>query len=178
MPEPAVAIRPLARDDLPAYKALRDALLAAHPEAFTSDAQAERSRSADSYRPRLGGGDASGHAEGGHFLLGAWHGAALIGALGSERDACVKVRHIAHLIGMMVRPEQRGAGIGEALLQAALARLRAAGGIELVTLTVTQGNGPATRLYERAGFARYGSLPRAIFVGAQYHAKDHMVLTL
>ena len=38
--EPA-DIRPLAVADLPTYKALRDAMLIAHPEAFTSDAATE-----------------------------------------------------------------------------------------------------------------------------------------
>jgi hypothetical protein len=45
-------------------------------------------------------------------------------------------------------------------------------------LTVTASNAGAVRVYERAGFVRYGSLPRAIKVGEHYHAKDQMVLTL
>lgn len=170
----ACSIRRLGRDDLPAYKALRDAMLAAHPEAFTSDAAAESARGAASYLPRLG----LDRPEGGQFTLGAWRGTTLVGALSCERDGRVKVRHIGTLVGMMVRPEVRGGGIGRALLEAGLAEARRADGLELLTLSVTAGNLPAERLYERAGFVRYGLLKRGIKLDGRYHDKQLMALTL
>ena len=172
----AVSIRPMVATDLDAYKQLRDEMLGAHPEAFTSDAATELARTAHSYLPRLG----LDQRQGGQFVLGAWtnDGGTLVGALGSERDLRVKVRHTAHLVGMMVRPELRHLGIGARLLHTCIALLRATGGIEMLTLTVTHGNTPAIRLYERAGFIRCGSLPRAIRVGDQYHAKEQMFLNL
>ena len=173
MAEP-VTIRALAPDDLEPYKTLRDLMLAAHPEAFTSDAAAESSRTPQSYLPRLG----LDQPGGGQFVLGAWMGGELVGALGCERDPRVKVRHIGHLIGMMVRGELRRLGIGHQLLVAGIATARRADGLELLTLTVTASNASAIRLYERAGFTRFGSLPQAIKVDGQYHAKDHMVLAL
>ena len=169
-----IAIRRLGPADLPAYKQLRDAMLAAHPEAFTSDAQTERLRPPDSYLARLG----AQRAGGADFTLGAWDGAALVGAISSESDPRLKVRHIAHLIGMMVDGAQRGRGIGRALLEASIGELRRAEGLEMITLSVTAGNAPAINLYERAGFVRYGSLPRALRVDGRYHAKDQMVLVL
>ena len=173
MPEP-LAIRRLAPRDLAAYKALRDEMLAAHPEAFTSDAAAERERSADTYLSRLG----IDRTDGGQFTLGAWQGPRLVGALGCERDLRMKVRHVAHLIGMMVRAEVRNAGIGCALLQACIAEASGAQGVTMLTLSVTASNAAAIHLYERAGFTRYGSLPGALRVDGVPHAKDHMVLTL
>ena len=173
MPEP-VLIRRLAPPDLTAYKALRDEMLAAHPEAFTSDAAAESERSADSYGSRLG----IDHGDGGPFTLGAWRGPQLVGALGCERDLRVKVRHIGHLIGMTVRTDARHAGIGRALLEAGIAAARSGEGIAMLTLSVTASNAAAIHLYERAGFTRYGSLPGALHVDGVPHAKDHMVLTL
>jgi len=107
------AIRRLTAADLRAYKALRDRMLEAYPEAFTSDASTERGRRADDYLPRLG----LDRHEGGHLLLGAWNGAELAGAIGLERDRRDKVRHIAHVIGMMVKPEAQGYGLGRALLE-------------------------------------------------------------
>lgn len=169
-----VDLRLLGPDDLVAYKALRDGMLAAHPEAFTSDAATDLERSAESYLPRLG----LGIAEGGQFMLGAFRHGTLVGALGSDRDMRIKVRHTAHLIGMMVRPDQRGLGIARHLLAECIGRLRATDGIDMLTLTVTHGNLPAIRLYEQAGFITCGSLPRAIRVGADYHAKNQMVLML
>lgn len=170
----ACSIRRLGRDDLPAYKALRDAMLAAHPEAFTSDAAAEAARGAASYLARLG----LDRPEGGQFTLGAWRGDVLVGVLSCERDGRAKVRHIGHLVGMMVRPEVRRGGIGRALLEAGLVEARRAQGLELLTLSVTAGNAAAERLYETAGFVSYGLLKNAIRLDGRYHDKRLMTLTL
>jgi ribosomal protein S18 acetylase RimI-like enzyme len=167
-------IRLLAADDLPAYKALRDEMLALHPEAFTSDAPTERARPAAAYMPRLG----IDRPDGGQFALGAWQADALVGALSCERDMRLKVRHIGHVIGMMVRPEMRGHGVGRALLAACIDRARDVAGIEMLTLTVTSTNLAAVALYEGAGFRRYGRLEHAMKLGDTYHDKDLMVLHL
>ena len=168
-------IRALAVDDLPAYKALRDEMLALHPEAFTSDAETERERPASAYLPRLGTERTEGGAP---FTLGAWHAQRLLGAITCEREARAKVRHIGHVTGMMVRAEVRGRGVGRALLDACIARALHARGLELLTLTVTSTNAPAVRLYDAAGFRRYGRLPHALKVDGSYHDKDLMILSL
>ena len=69
-------------------------------------------------------------------------------------------------------------GLGRALLDACIAEARLADGLELMTLSVTATNTAAVRLYERAGFTRYGRLVRAIKAGDQYHDKDLMALKL
>lgn len=172
---PLVRLALLTEPDLADYKALRDAMLAGHEEAFTSDAATERAREAASYRVRL-------HPQAGGkslFTLGAWIGEELVGALTAEHENRVKVRHVAHLIGMMVRDEHAGRGIGGLLLRQALTLLRREPLLETLTLSVTAGNGPAIALYRRAGFTRYGHLPRAIRLSdGRYHAKDLMSLDL
>jgi ribosomal protein S18 acetylase RimI-like enzyme len=45
-------------------------------------------------------------------------------------------------------------------------------------LTVTEGNSSAIRLYREAGFAAFGTEPRAIMVEGQTFAKVHMHLHL
>jgi ribosomal protein S18 acetylase RimI-like enzyme len=164
-------VRRLIGDDLPQYKTLRDTMLALHPEAFTSDARDEQHKPAASYHARLG-------PQPGQFTLGAWIGDKLVGAITSERDTRRKVAHIVHVIGMMVLPEARGHGIGRELLRLFIAQTTELTDVELITLSVTASNGPATSLYEQAGFKRYGRLPRAIKMGDVYLDKDLMVLEL
>jgi ribosomal protein S18 acetylase RimI-like enzyme len=166
-------VRPLAAADLPDYKQLRDEMLLAHPEAFTSDAATEQKKEPAEYLHRLG----LDRRDGGHFVLGAWRGQRLVGAIGCEREARLKVRHIGHIVGMMVRAEARRRGVGQALLDACIAEARRCG-LEMLTLTVTAANRGAVQLYEQRGFAPYGTLRRAIKVGSAYHDKLHMALTL
>lgn len=148
----------LTEADLPAYKDLRDGMLARHPEAFTSDAESELQREAGSYRGRLGGG---GNGVG-LFTLGAWFEDRLVGAISCEREPRVKVQHIAHIVGMMVSDDLHGHGIGRRLLDFALRLLQGEASLELATLSVTASNLGAVRLYERCGFTRYGRLEGAI----------------
>jgi RimJ/RimL family protein N-acetyltransferase len=171
-PLPDLRVRALGDADLEAYKALRDHALAHHEEAFTSDAATESQRTAQSYRSRLGD-----NVEGG-FTLGAWRGDRLVGAITCERDARSKVRHIGHVVGTMVSRDQQGQGVGQALVDALIARASADDELHQLTLTVTAGNHAAVRLYERAGFTRYGTLPRAIRVAGRFFDKDLMVLNL
>jgi ribosomal protein S18 acetylase RimI-like enzyme len=167
-------IRALVAADLPAYKALRDEMLALHPEAFTSDADTEQAKPPASYLSRIG----AERADEAFFVLGAWQHDALIGAIAYERDPRLKVRHIGHLVGMMVRTEARGHGVGRALLEACVARAKRVPHMELLTLTVTSSNAAAVALYEAIGFKRYGRLVHAIKLGDAYHDKDLMVLAL
>ena len=157
-PVPDCQLRLLRSPDLPAYKALRDAMLAGHPQAFTSDAATEIQCDAASYHRRLSGG-----AQGATlFTLCAWNGPEMVGAVSCEHQIGIKVRHVAQIIAMMVRDDWQRLGIGQLLMGHALKLLQAEPGLELVTLSVTASNAPALRLYERCGFQAYGRLQGAI----------------
>jgi len=173
MPEP-MTVRPLGAADLHAYKALRDAMLAAYPDAFTSDAAAEAFKPASSYASRFG----LERPEDGHFTLGAWLGERFVGAITCDREQRSKVRHIGHLVGMMVDAQAQGRGVGRALLDALIDTARRCDGLEMLTLTVTSSNRAAVALYRQAGFERFGTQRRAIKVAGRYHDKDHMLLIL
>ena len=175
MPEAsALQIGPLTEADLPAYKALRDHALLHHEEAFTSDAASEATRTAQSYSARLGLGGAGA----GSFTLGAWQGDRLAGAITCDRDPRSKVRHVGHVVGMMVLNDAQGQGVGRALLAALVTRASADAELHLLTLSVTASNERAVRLYERAGFTSYGTLPRAIRVAGRFFDKHLMQLNL
>jgi RimJ/RimL family protein N-acetyltransferase len=169
---PDLTLRELQPRDVREYKALRDHALAHHEDAFTSDAATEAERTAQSYATRLGADSA------GAFTLGAWRGDRLVGAVTCDRDPRIKVRHTGHVTGMMVHRDEQNRGVGRALIDALIARAAADAELHQLTLNVTAGNAVALRLYERAGFVRYGTLPRAIRVGGRFLDKHHMLLTL
>src|SRR5574341_466337 len=121
-----IVVRRLGPADLSAYKALRDEALLLHPDAFTSDHETERARAPESYLGRLGLSESLG----GSFLLGAWDGGQLVGAVCLERETRRKTRHIAWLVGMMVREGYERRGIGRGLLQACMREARSAIGLE------------------------------------------------
>lgn len=177
-PLPLLTLRRLGPADLSAYKALRDDGLARHPDAFVSDVETEQALSPESYIVRLGLSDPMG----GTFLLGAFEGHLLVGAVSLEREPLHKLRHIANLASMLVRPSHGKRGIGRALLQSCIDQASAASGLEMITLTVSASSTYAVRLYEHAGFQRYGLLPRAIRIqrpeGAAYFDKAFMVYYL
>lgn len=175
-------IRRLGPADLMAYKTLRDEALRLYPEAFTSDHESQRERSPESYLGRLGLHEPLG----GSFLLGAFvreHGhERLVGSVGLERDTRHKTRHVGRLIGLMVLPAHTGHGIGSGLVAACVAAAREAQGLQMVVLSVTASSESVLRLYERAGFRRYGLLPRVVRVvdarGEHYFDRAQMLLTL
>jgi RimJ/RimL family protein N-acetyltransferase len=178
----AISVRRLGPADLGAYKQLRDEALRLHPEAFTSDHETEQRRTPESYLGRLGLSEPLG----GSFLLGAFAGRPgqeqLIGALGLERETRSKTRHIAWLIALMVLPAHTGRGVGRQLVASCVEQARAATGLEMIVLSVTASSERVVRLYERAGFERYGMIPRAVRIEdgkqVQYHDKAQMLLRL
>lgn len=162
-------IRPLVPADAAAHRALRLRALREHPEAFTSSYEEECLAPLAVTAARL--------AAPRNSFWGAFAGEALQGMVGLERETRLKNRHKATVVAMYVAPEASGRGLGWRLLEALLAQARAEA-LESLVLTVTEGNERARLLYGRAGFRSFGLEPRAIRIGAQAHAKNHMVLEL
>lgn len=162
-------IRRLTLHDAAAYRALRLRSFREHPEAFTTSyEELEAQPLADTER-RM----SAAHIK----LWGAFEGGRLVGHVGLDRETRAKCRHKATLVGMYVAPEAAGRGIGRALVDALLAQART-DGLELVVLTVTEGNAKAATLYERCGFRSFGVEPCAIKVGGRAYGKNHMYLLL
>jgi len=88
------------------------------------------------------------------ILLAALDGDELVGAVQLDRAQAPNGRHRAELRRLVVRDDRRGAGIGRALVEAAVDRARAAG-LLLVWLTTHDGT-VADRFYERLGWTRSG----------------------
>lgn len=169
----AVAIRALAPPDLAAYRSLRLRGLAEHPEAFTSSATEEAAKPADALARRLAADPDRPH----DAVFGAFDGGTLVGLCGIEVDMREKTRHKGHVFGMFVPAERAGRRVGGALVDRVIEHAGAAGLRQLV-LTVTAGNAPARRVYERAGFGVCGREPQAVRIGDRAYDKLAMILFL
>jgi ribosomal protein S18 acetylase RimI-like enzyme len=166
-------IRVLGENDALALRALRLQALRNAPDSFLSSYEAEAAESESVTAERLRRtADAKDSG-----VLGAFDDRALVGMLGMVRDTQRKASHRAHLWGMYVVPDARKRGIGRALLDAAIARSRAAG-VEQLHLTVSTNADPARRLYRHAGFVPIGTLREAMKDGERYVDEELMVLRL
>ena len=163
-------IRPLQLADAPAYRAFRLRGLREHPDAFTSSFEEESLRPLLDTERRLA-------AAGTEKLWGVFVDGVMAGMVGLSRETRARNRHKATLVGLYVADESTGRGLGRALVDTVVQSARACG-IKLVILTVTDGNRPACRLYENAGFASFGMEPDAIRVDGVSFGKQHMFLQL
>jgi ribosomal protein S18 acetylase RimI-like enzyme len=169
-----ITVRLLSLADLPAYKALRDEALREFPEAFTSDYETEHLRNPESYATRITAPDVHGNK-----LWGAFDAQnQLVGSIALEVAARAQQRHIGTVLGMFVAKAAQGQGIAPQLISHCTQFITATGQFDQIILTVTASNTHVVRVYERAGFVRYGLLPRAICAKGVFHDKLLMRLQL
>jgi len=165
-----VSIRRLNAADALAYRELMLQAYEFHPQAFTSSAGERATLPINWWESRL-----TSRLE---VILGAFVADELVGIVGLALEPRLKARHKATLFGMYVIESRRHAGLAEQLMQAALDEARRHPFLRLVQLTVTAGNDPAIKLYQRCGFVLYGLEPMAIRLGDAYLDKIHMWLEL
>ena len=84
----------------------------------------------------------------------------------------------AHIgvLGITVRKEHRGKGIGKAMMTEAIRRCREK--FEVIRLGVLESNLRAIRLYEGLGLVRYGTFPHFVKRGETYLGKVLKYLNL
>lgn len=167
-----VHILPLSKEHAAQYRELMLYSFEQDPDAFTSTPAERAALPFTWWEERIDDPQQNS------IVFGAITGGKLVGSVGLEFSVRSKTSHKAHLIGMYTLPEWRGKGIGRKLLGAALAYARRRAGIEVITLTVTENNQPATALYQAAGFRSFGVEPMAIRTSDGYKAKVHMWLHL
>ncbi|ACL56641.1 GNAT family N-acetyltransferase [Methylobacterium nodulans] len=126
----------------PAHPADLDALVALEAAAFASDRAERRAIRHAIASPTIS-------------VLVALDGAVLIGAATIERR---RNSRRARLSSIAVAPGRAGTGLGRVLLAAAEAEARRHG-CERLRLEVREDNGPGIRLYERAGYERFATVP-------------------
>ncbi len=97
-----------------------------------------------------------------------------VGILDLSRAGPDVMRHVM-ILGMYVRAEYQGLGVGT-LLMDAMKTLAKRLNLSRVMLTVFEGNTPAEKLYAKAGFVECGKLPGWLQEG--YINETYMVLQL
>lgn len=145
--DPVISVRQLRSDDWQEWRAMRLAALAEAPDAFCSTLEewsGEGDRE-DRWRARLEEVELNLFAE-------------IDGRVGGMVSATGPVDGESELITMWVAPEERGKGVGDALVRAVLCWARRQGA-RRVALDVREGNRHALALYERQGFADSGEAP-------------------
>ncbi len=100
----------------------------------------------------------------------------VIGYCDVRRIAPDSPRDHRGVLGLVVRKEFRGRGIGPALMKETINACR--GKFESIELTVLSNNLRAIRLYKRFGFKAYGKLPRAVKRAGRYFDEESMYLRL
>jgi RimJ/RimL family protein N-acetyltransferase len=163
-PRGEILIRPTSEEDAPAYRDLRLAALRGHPEAFGADYENLAARPLEGWQERMRAG--AGGESGITYVAVAQR--ELIGMTVLQRGELPKLRHWAHIFGVYVRPEWRGAGIADALIEACAAYAGTLG-LRLLKLGVVTTNVGAIRLYQRCGFRVYGVEPEAIQQDGVYY---------
>jgi ribosomal protein S18 acetylase RimI-like enzyme len=165
-------IRKLTEDDLDALWSLRLRSLKDNPEAFGSTYEETLERGKENMRQRL----LRPHVE--TFYVGAFEEESLVGMVGFFRESGTKGLHNGYIISMYVAPEQRGHGVGKALVAEAIAQARTIPELEQLLLAVVTTNTAARRLYRSLGFEVYGVQPRALKQSDQYWDEELMILRL
>ncbi|WP_256091088.1 MULTISPECIES: GNAT family N-acetyltransferase [unclassified Nostoc] len=168
----SMEIRFLNTQDVVVYRELRLQALRDSPTAFASSYEEESRFSLADFAARLRPHDNSANG-----IFGAFSDTdKLIGMLGFSRENRLKRVHIGSLWSMYVLPENRGRGVGAALLDEALSHARRLNGLRQIVLTVTTNNLPAASLYSSRGFERFGLERNALFIDGRYFDEEHLAL--
>lgn len=104
----------------------------------------------------------------GTYQLAACAGSELVGHLGLHTFPTYPRRRHAAQIGMAVRDDWQGKGVGSALMQAAVELADKWLNISRLELEVFTDNEPAVRLYQKFGFVTEGTLMQFAYRDGQY----------
>lgn len=161
-------IAALTAADLDAYRRLMLHAFTAAADAFTNTAEDRANAPDEWWLSRIA--DPAGAS----VAFGAFDEGELAGTVTIEFVRKPKTRHRALVLGMFVREQSRGRGLGRRLMRAALGCAAQREGVLTVVLTVTEGNVPAINLYRACGFNAFGTEPMAIATPDGYKGKVHM----
>lgn len=148
--------RALCADDQPAWRAMRVEALRRFPSAFLTTVEEQQARSGEADRDML--------------AQGRWRGLFRDADMAAQSALLPMIkpaaRHRFEIGGFYVSPAHHGTGAADDLMNAMAEDARQNGGLQL-ELSVAADNLRAIRFYERHGFERFGTLPRAMSFDGQ-----------
>lgn len=163
-------IRILTSNDVKEYRKLRLEALQRNPNVFANTYEEELKQSTELYENRFNAPTS--------VTFGAFVDNKICGNVTLVQETLTKLKHRANIVAMYVDPEQRGSGIGKALLTRAVETAREMKEIEQLYLMVASENTAAIKLYSSLGFESYCTEKRSLKVGNTYIDEQHMVLFL
>lgn len=160
-------LRRLHASDANSFRDARLLGLQLHPESFGSSFYEEAERPLASFEAMLSD----------NIVIGAHTPSLeLSGIIAVERMQSTKQCHKGVVWGVFIRPEFRGCGLGDMLLNMLFAQCE--GVIQELRLTIAETNEAARRLYLKAGFSNYGFEKRSLKIDNFYVAEHHMMRQL
>ncbi|HEY1447007.1 MAG TPA: GNAT family N-acetyltransferase [Caulobacteraceae bacterium] len=146
----SLGLRRLTPADARAWRTLRIEAFTLHPRDYRSTAAEEAAMDISVLERIIAR----------QIALGLFDGETLVGTGVLSLESRAKLAHRGEIRGVYVRGAFRGAGAGERLMKALIEEARDK--VTVVFLTVSDGNGPALRLYTRLGFTPYAFEPGAL----------------
>ena len=167
----SMEFRYLKKSDVEAYRLLRLQSLQTDPTGFVSTYPREIHMPIERFEDRIGMNER-------HFTMGVFDGGKLIGYATFYRETLEKIKHRGNLVGVYCDPQYRKQGFTQQLIQKMIDIVSEQGVVKTIGLSVLAENQSAINLYEKLGFQRYGTEPKALYDGKRYYDEDLMVLFL
>jgi ribosomal protein S18 acetylase RimI-like enzyme len=155
-----LTFRVLDKRDVSQYKDIRLQLLQNHPMSFGSSHEEESLFDDSMWINRMVKATVK--------TLGAFDEETLIGICALAFSPRIKMKHIAEIHSMYVKQEYRNQNIGYTLIQMAF-DLCIEKDVEIIRLSVVDGNDSAINLYKKLGFMEYGIEKKTIKYENKYY---------